>query len=289
MPISLPDVRGKRRAWVAKLLAFCLMMFTSIALNAAEKPIAIGLTPVFLDEQLSFLTRWQGYLERKMGHPVRFVRRQSYREITELLLNGELDAAWLCGFPYIQHRDKLKPLAVPLFNGEPLYRSYLIVSSTDTVTESIDDLRNRIFAFSDPNSNSGYLVTQAALKSQGQSANSFFRRSFFTWSHRNVVKAVADGLADGGAVDGYVWEALAKVDPELTSHTRVVQQSAQFGFPPFLTRTDGHKNALALRKALISMSADPEGQILLRTLQLDGFTLVPPGLYESIATLAEQL
>tara|TARA_R110002167_G_scaffold213760_8_gene418388 strand:+ start:1448 stop:2311 length:864 start_codon:yes stop_codon:yes gene_type:complete len=284
-----PDVRGKRRAWVTKLLAACLLMFASITLNAAEKPIVIGLTPVFLDEQLSFLTRWEDYLERKTGHPVRFVQRQSYREVTELLLNGELDAAWLCGFPYIQHRDKLVPLAVPLFNGEPLYRSYLIVGSTDTATQSIDDLRDRIFAFSDPDSNSGYLVTQAGLRSQGLDANSFFHRSFFTWAHRNVVKAVADGLADGGAVDGYVWEALAKIDPELTSRTRVIQKSEQFGFPPFLTRINSQKNALPLREALISMATDPEGQILLRELQLDGFTLSRPGLYQSIANLAEQL
>lgn len=50
----------------------------------------------------------------------------------------------------------LQLLAVPLFEGKPLYRSYLIVLASDTVTRSILDLRGKVFAFSDPDSNSGW-------------------------------------------------------------------------------------------------------------------------------------
>lgn len=272
-----------------RLFGIVMLMLVSFMAQAEPKPIVIGLTPVFLDEQLSFLNRWQGYLERKTGRSVRFVQRQSYRDVTEMLLNGELDAAWLCGFPYVQHQDELEPLVVPVYQGESLYRSYLIVSKNDQTTTSLEDLRGRTFAFSDPDSNSGFLVVQAALRGQGSDFKSFFRRSFYTWSHRNVARAVAEGLADAGAVDGYVWQALSNIEPELTALTRVVQRSEKFGFPPFLIRRINSGSSQPLKEALMSMTSDPEGQILLLELNLDGFSVAKPGLYDSIAKLAEQL
>jgi len=282
--------------WIVRKLLpsgawLCVLLWLLVAPHAGAEtvPVRIGLTPVFLDEQLSFLKQWQQYLEDRTGRPVIFVQRQSYREVTELLLNGELDAAWLCGYPYVQHREQLQPLAVPLFHGKPLYQAYLIVAAADGHTASLDELKGKTFAFSDPDSNSGFLVVQAGLRARGLDAKNFFRRSFYTWSHRNVVRAVAEGLADGGTVDGYVWEALAKTNPELTGRTRVVSRSGFYGFPPFVTRLNGGDSSQLIADALFNMSRDPRGQVLLRQLSLDGFTEPPPGLYQSIAKLAEQL
>ncbi|RRJ82822.1 PhnD/SsuA/transferrin family substrate-binding protein [Aestuariirhabdus litorea] len=256
---------------------------------ADSAPIRIGLTPVFLDEQLSFLNDWKRYLEAKVGGPVEFIQRQSYREVTELLLAGELDAAWLCGYPYSQHQKRLRLLATPLYQGKPLYQAYLVVPSDDTQTQSLDNLRGKTFAFSDPDSNSGYLVVQSSLREQGRDARSFFRRSFYTWSHRNVVQAVADGLADGGSVDGYVWELLAQSNPDLASKTRVVSRSAHYGFPPFVSLREANPASQRLQTALFEMSLDARGQVLLQRLALDGFERSRPDLYHSIAEMAERL
>ena len=66
-----------------------------------------------------------------------------------------------------------------------------------------------------PDSNSGYLVTRGLLADKGTSPEAFFRQFFYTYGHRNVVRAVAAGLAQSGSVDGYVWEVLQEVEPEL--------------------------------------------------------------------------
>ena len=66
----------------------------------------------------------------------------------------------------------------------------------------------------------------------GKDAATFFRKSFFTWGHRRVVDAVAVGLAQGGSVDGYVWDTLKIHHPEVTEQTRVAHRSAKYGFPP---------------------------------------------------------
>lgn len=254
---------------------------------ADSHPIRFGLTPVFLDDQLAFLSEWKAYLGKRLGRDVVFVQRGNYREITDLLRAGKLDLAWVCGYPLVQNRDQMKLLAVPRFNGKPLYRSYLIVSATDTVTRSVLDLRDRVFAYSDPDSNSGYLYPQFALLQFKENSGSFFARTFFTWGHRKVIEAVASGLAQGGAVDGYVWETLNLTHPELTGRTRIVDKSPEFGFPPVVARTDlPPSDFLALREVLLTMGQDVEGAALLRRLNLDGFEAGDGRLFDGIARMA---
>lgn len=247
----------------------------------------IGLTPVFLDSQTAFLRRWQLYLQARLGKPVDFVQRQSYREITEMIVHGQLELAWICGFPYVRQREALRLMAVPLFRGAPLYRSYLIVSTHDRATRDLTDLRGKVFAYSDPDSNSGYLVPQVALRRQGIDPERFFSRTFFTWSHRDVVTAVAEGLADAGAVDGYVWETLSSQNPELTGATRVVTKSEEFGFPPIVARRSlPEQHFRILQEVLLGMPDDPDGRSLLEELNLDGFVPGSETLFDTIRAAA---
>lgn len=256
----------------------------------AQGPLLFGTTPVILDEQADFLGRWQDYLEARLQRPVRFAQRSSYREILNLLLTGKLDCAWLCGYPYVRHRRQLDLLAVPRYAGQPLYRSYLIVPAEDTASRSIADLGGRVFAYSDPDSNSGWLTTQVELKRLGVDPGRHFRKSFFTWSHRKVIEAVAAGLAQGGAVDGYIWDTLAKRHPELTGATRVAWRSDLFGFPPLVTGRQVPAAAReALRRVLLHMHVDPRGRTLLGELNLDGFEAGSPALYAGIEANWRQL
>ncbi|OGT18264.1 MAG: ABC transporter substrate-binding protein [Gallionellales bacterium RIFCSPHIGHO2_02_FULL_57_16] len=253
----------------------------------AKPPIRIGLTPVFLEYQATFVKDWRGYMENRLKRPVIFIQRGSYREIVDLLRERKLDFAWLCGYPYVRNKKHFRLVAVPLYQGEPLYRSYLIVPSSDKQTRSLADLRWKIFAFSDPDSNSGHLYTEYLLAKQEQSPSTFFSRTFFTWSHHKVVEAVASGLAQGGSVDGYVWDTLALSHPELTSQTRIVNKSPQFGHPPFVASTATPKQDItAMQQVLFRMMHDEEGSRLLNRLNLDGFVYGSDRLFDSIEEMA---
>lgn len=255
--------------------------------GASPPPLRIGLTPVFLDDQDAFLTTWRGYLERRLGRPVQFYKRGTYREISELVRQGKLDFAWICGLPYVRHRDFMRLVAVPVYQGKPLYQSYLIVPVSDTTTQSLADLRGKVFAFSDPDSNSGFLYPTYTLAQRGESAVTFFRKTFFTRAHRKVVEAVASGLAQGGAVDGYVWDTLRIYHPDLISKTRVVQKSPQFGHTPVVARsTVARADSRAMQRVLLEMASDAEGRDLLKRLNLDGFTVGNERLFDGIAAMA---
>ena len=262
----------------------CIAASLSGVHAAPSAPLLIGTTPVFLDDQTAFLNDWKRYLEARLQRPVQFVQRASYREIAELLLNDKLDFAWVCGYPYVRYQPSMRLVAVPIFEGKPLYRSYVIVPARDTHTKSLMDLRNKVYAYSDPLSNSGWLVPQAELRGAGIEPSTFFRRTFYTWAHRKVVEAVGAGLAQGGSVDGYVWETLRRLHPELTAKTRIVEKSPEYGFPPIVARRDIAGSELRqMQSLLIAMHRDAAGRELLQRLNLTGFEAGSPQLFDSIA------
>lgn len=252
--------------------------------------LRIGLTPVFLDDQMNFLTRWRIWLERRLKRPVVFVQRGNYRDVLDLVRGGKIDFSWICGYPYVRYRHELDLVAVPLWRGRPYYQSYIIVPADDRKSTVLTDLRGKIFCYSDPDSNSGHLYPQYRLATLGENPTTFFSRHFFTWGHRKVVEAVGVGLANGGAVDGYVWETLAELHPELTSNTRVIERSPEFGHPPFVARPDMPTAELQrFRAVLLAMAADAEGAELLHLLRLDGFIAGQPSLFAEIARMAARV
>jgi len=259
--------------------------------DARAPPVfRLGLTPVFLDNDAAVIDGLRHALSRGMGRDIELVQRRTYQEITGLLLERSVDAAWLCGYPYLQHADLLDLVAVPVWRGGPRYQSYLIVGAGDAAA-NLSDLRGGTHAFSDPDSNSGYLVTATDLLRMGEQVESFFSRSIFTFGHRNVVRAVADGLVRSGSVDGYVWEALAVIEPDLTARTRVIARSEWLGFPPVCARRDslGSEPVRALQTALMSLSETEEGRLALASLQLDGFQHATAGLFDGIAARMRDL
>lgn len=250
----------------------------------AQGAFRLGLTPVFLDNDAAVVERLRSALGEALGVPVELEQRRTYEEVTGLLLEGAVDAAWLCGYPYLQHLQRLSLLAVPVWNSKPLYQSYLIAGAGDA-SSSLEDLRGSTHAFSDPDSNSGYLVTVSDLARKGVRAEEFFGRTIFTYGHRNVVRAVAEGLVRSGSVDGYVWEVLTGAEPGLTQRTRVVSKSEWLGFPPFCARNDRMREAKVadLQSALWQLDETDRGRAVLDMLQLDGMTGGEASLYDGIA------
>jgi phosphonate transport system substrate-binding protein len=262
--------------------------FPSIA--ASDEPVRFGLTPVFLTNDQMLVDGLRTYLANALSRPVELVFRRTYEEITALLVAGDLDAAWICGYPYLRNEDKLALLSVPVWNQKPLYQSYLI-AGTDRDASDLSQLKGDVHAYSDPDSNSGYIVTQSELVARDEDRNSFFEKTFFTYGHRNVLRAVASGLAQSGSIDGYVWEAVSATEPDLAAKTKVVWKSEWFGFPPIACQRSQLPTEIvqSLQAALINMSNTADGMTILGMLQLDGFTVGAENLFDDIRRRIEVL
>lgn len=288
--VTVPRLFSRRRVLHGVVTAAIAASSTSASRGQTPDTLRFGLTPVFLTNDLEILERLQSYLAAVTGRPVQLIQRRTYQEITTLLVSGELDAAWICGYPFLRYRDQLQLLALPVWNGRPLYQSYLIVDADRDATE-VDQLRGDIHAFSDPDSNSGYLVTAALLAERKLRPSAFFARFFFTYGHRNVVRAVSSGLAGSGSVDGYVWEVLNETEPELTRRTRIFRKSEWLGFPPIAGPASPRDAAATklLTGALVEMDNYAEGRRILHMLRLDSFRSHEAAIFDSIAKMVRQV
>lgn len=263
-----------------------LALGAAVPALAAADAVRVGLTPAFVHDNHALMEEWRSYLEGKLGRSVVFVQRDSYRETMDLLRQEKLDFAWICDYPYIYLRKVVNLLAVPLNEGRPYYRSYLLVNADDTARHGMRDLKGTVFAYADPYSNTGYLAPRYEIRQLGEDPASFFRKTFFTWSHRKAIEAVATHFAQGASVDSFVWETLLRTQPALTRRTRIVSRSREFGFPPMVAHKQVAPDLFkAMQTILVGMKNDETGAMLLRQLNIDGFTVGEASLYEDVAQM----
>lgn len=266
---------------------FLLLLPSLPSSVAATEPLRIGITGVLVEHNRALNEQMITYIGEKVGRPVEILHRKSYQEMSDLLERGLADVAFVCGLPYVIDREKFgeELLVSPVFNGKPRYQSYVIVPR-DSDAKTLEDLRGKLYAFSDPLSNSGKLVPTYRLVTLGETPENFFRRYIFTYSHSANVEAVAVKLVDGASVDSYVWEYMNVVNPQLTGQTKVIERSPYHGMTPVVVRP-GLDRALKrnLRQAFLAMHRDPRGGAILKQLLIDRFEAVPDALYDSIRTM----
>jgi phosphonate transport system substrate-binding protein len=231
------------------------------------------------------------YLAGHLGSEVELVQRKTYGEISELFAKGQIDLAFICSGPYAVGKEKygFDLLATPEVQGSHFYRSYLIVNA-DSAFQSLEDLKGRTFAFTDPDSHTGKLVPTHWLAEMGEQPETFFGKTIYTYSHDNSILAVARGLVDGAAVDGLVWEYYQQRNPSLTSKTRVIRQSEPYGIPPIVaSRTLSTELRERVRQLLFSMHQDSNGRKILQELLIDRFVAPQEEWYDTIRQVERQV
>jgi phosphonate transport system substrate-binding protein len=231
------------------------------------------------------------YIGNKMGREIQFVQRKTYGEINELLAKSQIDLAFICSGPYVVGKEKygFQLVATPEVQNSHFYHSYLIVNNTSTF-QTLEDLRGRVFAFTDPDSNSGKLVPTYWLWQMGEKAQTFFRKTIYTYSHDNAILAVARGLVDGAAVDGLIWEYYNNKNPIFTSKTRIIRKSEPYGIPPMVASNSIPSELMTkIRSLLFSMHQDPKGRAILKELMIDKFIAPQDKWYDSIRRINLEL
>ena len=281
------NLRGRSGIFLG-LVLLATSLFAWGAQNV--RPVRIGLPHVFMDRQYLLIDDWRQYLQSRLHRPVQFVIRGKDSNTLDQVRLHNLDFAWVSDYAYLRLKSQLRLVAVPLYWGRPYFRAYLIVPADDDLTSSLWQLKDRVFAYVDPYSTGGYLDPRHELWKAGEDSRQFFSKTFFTWSNRSVIEAVAQGLAAGGAVDSFVWESLVTTRPDLTAQTRVIALSQEYGAAPFIAdRSVSNDDYRAMQRALLGMALDPEGAALLKRLNLDGFALGNDQLYDRVAAMVRAL
>ena len=283
--------------FLKKTLPVFISLFIVVAahVSAAQKEekeivfaISLMTTPV---STLSSYNDFIEYLSEKTGTKIILKQRRKYAEINSMLKSGEAQFAFTCTGAFLDGRRDfgLELLAVPVINGKTTYNSYVIVNQKSNI-QNFQGLEGKIFAFTAPLSLTGRLYPLYLLHTMGLEPERFFGKTFYTSSHEKSIKSVANGLADGAAVDSLIFENMVREENPAVKKLRIINVSPAYGIPPVVTSpmTDKSTKQFFL-KALIKMADDPVGKKILGGIQIEKFILPNPSIYYSAVKLSKTI
>ncbi len=253
--------------------------------TSKQEVIQIGIAAVLSPEKA--LPVYEGianYIGKKLGRDTELVFAKDYSSMNNLIKSKEVTVAFVSSGPYVKGHDEwgMEILAAPKQNDNTLYYSYIITNKNSSF-DKLDDLKNKRFAFTDPESNTGKIAPTYRLLLAGKTPEKFFSEYIYTGSHDKSIEAVAERLVDGAAVDNFVWEYYNTYDSTFTSQTKIIERLGPYCIPPIVTNPDCDiKTKKELRNILLNMHKDPEGQIILNKLLIERFVTVDDSCYQSI-------
>jgi phosphonate transport system substrate-binding protein len=250
-----------------------------------EGELRIAVAPVISPEETLVLYRdLVDYVAKQVSLEGVMLQRLSYSETNTLIRQRLCDVAFVCTYAYVQGKKDfgMELMVVPSVMGKTEYHSQFIVSTGSDAT-SLLDLKNLRFASADPLSNTGWLYPAYFLYNEGIDHDNFFSEVMYTGGHDRAIMAVANGVADGAAVDSLVLDQLLISKPGLESKVRVIHTSVAYGMPPVVVHPAIDPTLRAqLREALLTMHESPEGAAALALLQIDRFLPPDPTKYELV-------
>jgi len=254
-------------------------------LTTGQNQLRLAVSSVLsLQETLSTYQPLIEYLESKFGYPVVLLQRRTYQEVNDLLQQRKADVAFVCSGGYIAgvRGFGMELLAIPQVNGQRTYRSYIITPAA-SLAQSIADLSGRSFAYTDPLSFSGHIAPVYMLLQSKFDSDRFFSRTFYTYSHDNAIRAVADGIVDGAAVDSMIYDRATEINPSVAKRTKIVDRSLFVGNPPVVI-APGTDPLLKkqLLDILFAMHETASGKKVLASLTYDRFTPPDESLYREL-------
>jgi phosphonate transport system substrate-binding protein len=197
------------------------------------------------------------YAASKLGVPVKLFTASDFIGVNNAIVARQIHFAWTspsafsgsflecgCVEPIVAALDK---------DGNLGYNSVLIVRA-DSPAQGIDDLRGKIVARTEPNSNSGYLVPMVEFARMGKPVTSFFN-SPVSGGHTQSVLGVLQGTYDAAFTwttrgDGY-GQIRTMIDRGMLKRDqiRVIWESAIVPAPPVIVHRD---SPAALKADLIA-------------------------------------
>ncbi len=163
--------------------------------------VKYGVIPV--ETQTSTTKSMDNFLrhaEKQTGVKWELYTATDYSGVMNALIAGQIHLAWLSGFSYCQTRmdskDGVEALVAAAEPDGSMGYNAVIVVRADSPYRSIEDLKGKVVARTDPLSGSGYLIPTAAFRAMGKPVDEYFK-SPLSGGHPQSVLGVLKGTYDG--------------------------------------------------------------------------------------------
>lgn len=282
------------------LLAALIVSVSVSAANAAERGSKAaadrGLVLAFVPQEnpeklLGDIRVITDYLGKEMGLKVRGYVTQDHAAAVEALTGKDADISFMGALPFVLARAQngAEIVLSEVYRGKPSYTAAIFVRA-DSPLKTVDQLRGKTIAFSDPISESGYLYpleifVAQKLFARGKDPQKFFRRVYFAGGYQQAIQAVSNGLVDAAGVSIY---ARLLLPPEKQASVRVIAESEQIPSHAVIARkglVPARRDAFV--KAMLRLNEPNRRHLLKHVYGPDGYAPPDKAAYDKVAKLAK--
>lgn len=196
-----------------------------------SKVLNIGIVPYKTPQELIKIYKpLITHIEKNSDYKVHLHFPKDYKDILTLIKQNRIDLASITSYLYVKKQNELKNrvryMATGLRNNKGIitwyYNSFIIAKKNSDI-KSLNDLKNRSFAFTDINSTSGFLYPKNILLKAGIDYKKDLSKYFFLKKHNRVIKALMTNSIDAAATyDQIVYDAMKQYPNQIKILARSV-------------------------------------------------------------------
>lgn len=223
------------------------------------------------------------HLEKELGIKVKLQVAGDYAGVITGMQHGHIDLAYLGPKSYCEAATRAGAEALVVEVGQSGVAGYhgYIITKAGSGLNSLDDLKGKKWAFTDPHSTSGTLVPTVYFNNINISPEKYFGKVIYSGSHEASILSVKAGKVDGASTNDLDF------DRGMGSHWNkddfnIIWTSDLIPGSPMAARADLPASLKqAIQEAFISYQ-DKDG---LEKLKISGFQKADDKLYDGIREL----
>lgn len=280
------------KKWLLSLLLLAQGLVACREAQKAGQVLRVGFVPSENVQQVAQNAEpIVAVLQKKLGIEVRPFVATDYTGVVEALRANKLDIAFLTPASYVLAKKEANVRVVLKSHrkGKAYYYA-AIITHADSGIRSLEDLRDKTFAFGDPLSTSGHVFPRKMFRDKGIDPVKDFKGVIYSGGHDATVLAVLNRKVDAGATfantpegeDG-AWMQYLK-DPEEQKKIRAIAYSEPIPADNLVINSSLDAGlAKRIEQVFIDLSNDPEGKKMLRDLyKIDGFVTATDEDYQPV-------
>jgi phosphonate transport system substrate-binding protein len=226
------------------------------------------------------------HLRNILGIEVEAFSASDYAGIITAMAHQHIDFAYFGPKSYVEASEKADAQALVMqLNKEkqPGYTGIIIVRK-DSDMMQLDDIKGRVFAFTDPNSTSGYLVPNVLFaRDLKVKPEDYFKQVKFSGSHGASILAVKNKAIEAAATSNIDLDRMIEKGQVAADDFRILWRSELIPGDPMAARRDLPQSLkAAFTGAMLMFNADKAG---LEKLQNGGYQYTDDSTYDIIRYL----
>ena len=226
-------------------------------------------------------------ISNTVGLEVILIQKPTYQDLNNAFINNEIDLGILNSFSYIQIKDKveIEVIGRRVIENMGTYQSY-IIARKDSSINNYADIKGKIFAFSDPNSTSGYLIPKYMLLKNGINIDDDLKKVLFIGKQDSTIYAVLNRTADVAAVASYIYNRFPE---NMSRNLVIIAKSDHIPLGPVVIRSDLSENIKnGIKDLLLNLDNSSTGLSALYSAGLDEFEDASEEDYRIISEILEK-